>query len=584
MRKKLFNYFFAVSLIAVIITGFISFIAMRSSVVEEAKISAQAMAKMVIQSIKESDSLEYDEAVKALGNSISYKDHTPYRITIIGDDGKVLGDSSADILSMDNHLDRPEVIEARKVGVGSSRRDSDTLDINMLYVAVYDKDMGITSRIALPLIELKRISYNLIIGLVISISAGMVISVIASLIFAERLSQPINELAQASYEFAGGNLNKRVELKTSTELDDLSSAFNTMAEKLKNSLTEIKQKNTEFNSVLSSMHDGLIAVGPDRKMLYMNSKAKALFCFEGDCRKDDVELSFVVYQESILNAVDECLETKHTHYIDVKLGTKTSADYRVSVHPMEYDDKTWGAIIVMNDITRTLELEQLRSDFVANVSHELRTPLTSIKGYAETLKEDGVYDTKTAKRFLDIIEIEAERLNVLINDLMDLSKIENKSEDINISSHNLKKILDETIQLVSLSASKKEVEILKTIPDSLTVYVNRDRMKQLLLNLIDNGIKYNKDGGKLEVRVSAQKQMLEIIVKDTGEGIDKKDIPRLFERFYRVDKSRSKELGGTGLGLSIVKHIAELYNGSVTVTSVKGEGSEFIVKMPIVKV
>ncbi len=584
MRRRLFYYVFAVSFIAVIITGLISFVAMRSSVVEEAKLSAEAMAKMVIRSIEDIDSSDYDATVKGLGDSISYNERTPYRITVIDKNGVVLGDSSADISIMDNHAERPEIIEAGKVGVGSSRRDSATLDINMLYVAVYDDNLEITSRIALPLTELKRISYNLLIGLLISISAGLVISVVASLIFSERLSHPINELAQASYEFAGGNLNKRVTLDTSTELDDLSSAFNTMAEKLKNSLTEIKQKNAEFNSVLSSMHDGLIAVSSEKEVLYVNPQARELFCFEGDCRNDYVALSSIVYQESILKAVDDCLGQKKTQLLDINLGVDSTAHYRVSVHPMEYENKPSGVIVVLNDITRTLELEQLRTDFVANVSHELRTPLTSIKGYAEMLKEDGISDMKTAKRFLDIIEIEAERLNVLINDLMDLSKIENKSEDINISSHNIADIVSETIQLVSLSAEKKNVKITKNVADSLIVYVNRDRMKQLLLNLIDNGIKYNKDGGELDINIASQREMLEIIVKDTGEGIAQKDIPRLFERFYRVDKSRSKELGGTGLGLSIVKHIAELYNGSVTVTSIKGKGSVFVVKMPIAKV
>jgi two-component system phosphate regulon sensor histidine kinase PhoR len=225
----------------------------------------------------------------------------------------------------------------------------------------------------------------------------------------------------------------------------------------------------------------------------------------------------------------------------------------------------------------------MRTDFVANVSHELRTPLTSIKGYAETLKEEDLSENKTAKRFLEIIEIEAERLNVLINDLMELSKIENKNEDVNISSHSLKEILDETAEVLSMAAEKKGVKIQKDIDDSIVIYANRDRIKQLVLNLMDNGIKYNKDGGKLTVDASAQREMLTLSIKDTGEGIAQADIPRLFERFYRVDKSRSKELGGTGLGLSIVKHISELYGGSVTVLSKKGKGSEFIVKLPIVK-
>lgn len=249
---------------------------------------------------------------------------------------------------------------------------------------------------------------------------------------------------------------------------------------------------------------------------------------------------------------------------------------------MQYKGKVSGAIILFNDVTHLLKLERLRSDFVANVSHELRTPLTSIKGYAETLKEEGIRDIDNAKRFLEIIEIEADRLNVLINDLMELSEIENKSEDVNISRHSLSSIIGEVIDLIGIAAEKKGIELLVDQPEGIEIWANRDRIKQLLLNLIDNGIKYNKSGGKVNLTVSEHANILKISVKDTGSGIDEKDIPRLFERFYRVDKSRSKALGGTGLGLSIVKHICELYGGSVTVTSEKNKGSEFVVSLPII--
>jgi two-component system phosphate regulon sensor histidine kinase PhoR len=583
MRRRFFTYVFTVSLLATVITGIISFIVMRSSVIDETEIQAAAMAKLVIQNLMDVEAPDYDKKAKTLGRTAVLDGHAPYRITVIDGEGVVLGDSEADIEQMDNHGQRPEVLDAKSFGIGSSRRDSATLNMNMLYVAVYDSDTDITVRVALPLVELRRITYNLLIGLLISISAGVVISVMVSLIFADRMSKPINELAEASYEFAGGNLNKRVHLNTATELDQLSNAFNTMAGNLKRSLTEIKQKNEEFNSVLSSMHDGLIALGSDKRVLYMNPVARELFCFGGDCSTETVFVDSMVYQEGILEAVDECLATQMTQALDLKLGINSSAQYRVSVHPMLYETQPSGVIIVITDITRTLELEQMRTDFVANVSHELRTPLTSIKGYAETLKEEDLSENKTAKRFLEIIEIEAERLNVLINDLMELSKIENKNEDVNISSHSLKEILDETAEVLSMAAEKKGVKIQKDIDDSIVIYANRDRIKQLVLNLMDNGIKYNKDGGKLTVDASAQREMLTLSIKDTGEGIAQADIPRLFERFYRVDKSRSKELGGTGLGLSIVKHISELYGGSVTVLSKKGKGSEFIVKLPIVK-
>lgn len=300
--------------------------------------------------------------------------------------------------------------------------------------------------------------------------------------------------------------------------------------------------------------------------------------------KDKLKLPDFVYQDMILDGVKECLAQNETQTIEAKLGSYEKFDYRISIYPMQYIGSISGAILLFSDISHTLKLERLRSDFVANVSHELRTPLTSIKGYAETLKDEGMKDNVNSNRFLDIIEIEADRLNILINDLMELSEIENKKEDVNISQYNFSTILEDVLNLISINAKKKDVSIELDVEENIMIMANKDRIKQLLLNLVDNAVKYNKTGGMVKIIAKADEDMLNLIVKDTGDGIKSDDIPRLFERFYRVDKSRSKLSGGTGLGLSIVKHIAELYNGSVSLVSKVGEGSEFAVKMPIIDV
>ncbi len=582
MRKKLFIYGFTASIIAVLLTGFISFFVTQSSSVEESKLSAQSMANIILNEIRSEDKTMYDQKAKSLGESLSVDENGAYRITIIDADGKVLGDSSADISSMDNHAKRPEVMQAQENGYGSSRRDSDTLDINMLYVAVKDAGSDIVVRIALPLTELQRMSYNLFIGCLISIAAGALVSLIASYMFARRLGKPIKRLAVFANNLAEGNMQERAVLKTNTELDELAYDFNEMAFRLSGSLNELKHKNVEFDTVLSSMENGLIAVDIDKKILYMNPVAKQIFnvTLETD---GETALENIIYQKRLLDAVVKCLAQKSSVTLDLKIGGEEILDFRVTVSPMFYKHSLTGAIMLFADVTHILELEKLRSDFVANVSHELRTPLTSIKGYAEALKDDGLENKENAARFLDVIEIEADRLNVLINDLMELSKIENNQDDNNLTQYDFKDIVRETAELVRFGADKKGVDLILDIPDKLIVYANKDRIKQLLLNLMDNGIKYNKQGGKLFVSAAEADGMLRISVKDTGEGIAQEDIPRLFERFYRVDKSRSRELGGTGLGLSIVKHIAELYSGSVTVNSTKGEGAEFIVKIAILK-
>jgi len=580
MRKKVYIYILTASIIAVLITGLISFIVMQSNTIEETKLSAEAMARIIINDIH-ADNIDFDKKVKELGQSVAYNEYNQYRITIIAEDGTVLGDSIADIKKMDNHSDRAEIVEAKLLGVGNSRRDSVTLKTDMLYVAVEDDYTNMIVRIALPLTELRRITFKLLVGGLISVAAGIVISFIISFIFAEKLSKPINKLAVASYELAGGNMKKRVELKTNTELDILADAFNTMAGRLQDSISEVKHKNAEFDAVLSGIEEGLIAVDLSNTILYMNPIAKDILLIRKK-QSDSLKLSDVLYQDSIIDSVETCLSQNKTQIVEVKIGSTDIHDYRISVYPMQYNEKLFGAILLFSDISNTLRLERLRSDFVANVSHELRTPLTSIKGYAETLKDEGTKDNDNASRFLDIIGIEADRLNILINDLMELSEIENKKEDVNISKHSFNEILSEIVDLVSINARKKNIDININVKDDISILANKDRIKQLLLNLVDNAIKYNKEGGKVFINASCDGKMLKIGIKDTGYGIKSDDIPRLFERFYRADKSRSKLSGGTGLGLSIVKHITELYNGSVTLVSEIGVGSEFTVIMPIV--
>ena len=582
MRKRIFIYGFLVSFIAVLLSGTITFFAMRASIINETKLNAETIAGIIINDINsEADEYDYDARIKNLAEN---QKAIPYRITVIAPNGDVLGDSSTDIEAMDNHDMREEVIEAKANGVGSSRRYSATLGINMLYVAVLEETTGIIVRVALPLIELQRMSTRILSLSALSVIAGGLLSLIISLFVARGISWPINQMVEAVRDLSTGKRQNMVTLSTNTELDFLSAEFNRMADSLEKLLDELKERNQAFDEVLSSMEDGLMAVNADLDILYLNRVAKEVFALRDEKHYEGKKLTAIVYQSQLLKAVKNCIAQREPQVVKLKIGEKEALDYRLTVLPMHSARHPEGAIILITDITHMLELEQMRTDFVANVSHELRTPLTSIRGYTEALKDNGFEDIEHAKRFLEIIEIEADRLNGLINDLMELSKIENRAQDINIAEHDISELAQEVVTLLAINATKKNIAVNINIQKPIIVMANKHRLKQLLLNLIDNGIKYNKENGRLDIEISAQGKMLTIAVMDTGEGIAADDIPRLFERFYRVEKSRARELGGTGLGLSIVKHITELYQGSVTVESKKGKGSKFIATMPIAKI
>ena len=582
MRKKIFIYCFVACVVAVIITSVIAFVIMRSAIIEETKRSAQSMANMIINVVGEQER-DFDELAKSLKHEDAQDVRTPYRVTIMLQDGRVLGDSSADITTMDNHADRPEVLEAVQSGVGSARRNSATLKTNMLYVAVKAIDSDLIVRVALPLTELQRMSYNLLIGSFVGMLAGQVAALVISFLLSGRLGKPIKKLANATKQLAAGEKASEVKLNTETELDALAHDFNDMSGKLHDSMSDLRHKNAEFDAVLSSMEDALVAVDKHQKVLYVNPVARKLFRAPDGFVRNRCELSELCFRKPVLDAAKRCILENKKQELMQRIGVDEAMDLHVYIYPMHYFDEISGAIILFRDMTHVIELEKLRTDFVANVSHEMKTPLTSIIGYAQALKEDeSANDTNTMK-FLDIIEIEAKRLSILINDLMELSMIENKSEDTDISEHAFGEIVEESIALIELFAKKKNIDLCVDIEKDVAIMANKDRIKQLLLNLLDNGIKYNKKGGALYLTGYEHNDMLRISVKDTGEGIDSKSTSRLFERFYRVDKSRSKALGGTGLGLSIVKHIAELYGGSVTVSSEKNVGSEFVVTLPILK-
>ncbi len=362
-------------------------------------------------------------------------------------------------------------------------------------------------------------------------------------------------------------------------LEDQALNFSAQRADFEREVFALRIKNEEFSGILRSMAELVIAVDPEGRILYLNPSAEKIFQVNSGA---SIGKSFLeVIRQSTVSAL-------------ISLALKAGAEVSESIHlflpdekffdakaiPLVADMKTRGVLLVLHDVTAVKKLEEVRKDFVANVSHELRTPLTSIQGYAETLLDGALSDDKNNREFVQTIHDQAERLSRLVNDLLDLSAIESGRKTPKSADFILKDLIAEVKNSLSPLAKKRGVKIDADIPENLVFRADRDQIKQVLINLVDNAVKFNRKGGTVFLSASSNESGTTLQVKDSGNGIPESDLPRIFERFYRVDKGRSREEGGTGLGLAIVKHIVEAHGGTVRVESLSGEGSTFFVHLP----
>ena len=502
------------------------------------------------------------------------------RVTIIAIDGKVLGDSELsyqEIEEVDNHLYRLEVQEALNKGLGESRRYSETLDKDMLYIATVfgNQDKAGVIRLALPLSEVQLISIYLnrllMVSIIVAFGLAIVIAFFSSLI----ISKPIKEIAWVSRSIAAGDYTKRILITSNDELGELARAFNHMSEQIRARIEEVVAGKARLEAVLLSMFEGVMVLDADGKIRLMNERLKDYLKVEDNpIGKKTLE---IIRNIEIQEIVDKSLKVKKG--LESREISVLVPDERIlSIHatPIINKSKTEGSVLVFYDITDLRRLEKIRQDFVANVSHELRTPISSIKGYAETLLDGALDDKKNAKDFIEIIYSDSERLASLINDILDLSKIESGQFKFIMEPISLTPIIRKVVKLLAKQAQSKGIKVTLDIPDSASQVIgDKERIAQVILNLLDNAIKYNCLNGEVKISYKEDKKFLEASITDTGLGIPRKDLSRVFERFYRVDKARSRELGSTGLGLSIVKHIIEAHGGEVSVESTPESGSVF---------
>ena len=526
-------------------------------------------------------SAELQREIMAKGNA------TGIRITVISASGVVLADSQRDDLKqiheLDNHSNRPEIRDAVRNGFGTSERTSSTLSRSMRYYAISVKDsngeqgesIGFV-RTALSVAAVKKQTRQ---GVGLIIATGLIVNLIVlvcTYLFVARIVHPITVLTEAARAIRRGEYQQHVQVESQDELGELARAFNQTSKELAEKIHQLGESRQRLETVLQGMSDGVISVDVEERILFANAAAGEMFEFDAS-QAEGKTLLQVVRNRILREAYLKCL----TDDSAAQVTMTTHGEKEREIHIMAHRLAKSGIVMVTHDVTESRQFESLRQEFVANVSHELKTPLSSIKAYAETLRLGAIEDSKTSERFLSQIEEQADRLHLLIIDLLSLARIESGQETFDILPLSLKQAVEVSLKNHRAAANTGKIDLRVDANDDLTVMADSEGLRQILDNLIDNAIKYTPAEGSVTVRWRQRDVYAEIEVEDTGIGIAGEFQPRLFERFYRVDRARSRELGSTGLGLSIVKHLTQSFYGSVEVESEPGAGSLFRVILPL---
>lgn len=542
--------------------------------------------------------LQIDSQCKKVGESIQT------RVTIVLPSGVVVGDSFGRIETMENHLARPEIQAALKGRKGISIRYSATLDQNMMYIALPviqdDQEKSVTPkestesaaltnqviavvRTAVSISDIDRkitaVRNNILVALILTLIAAA----IASFYVARRITKPLEQMTKGAIEFAKGNLDNRLAAPDTQELSQLARAMNQMAVKLDKKIQDFKNRSHELEAVHTSMQEGVIAIDKNEQIITINTAAAKIFDFPPSTLKKKNILE-VARNYELQTFIQRALSTHEPVEEDILI--ERDETIILNIHSTALYDtrkKRMGTLIIFHDITRIRRLEMMHKEFAANVSHELKTPLTTIKGFIETLQQMlADKESQNSETFLKIIEKNVNRMVELINDLLALSRLERlEGTDIEFDAHPLSTLLEGVLHICSPLAMDKNIQIALDCSETITAMMDPILMEQAIINLVDNAVKYNPENTRITIGAMCQKEMVVIRVQDFGTGIDKEHLPKIFNRFYRVDKGRSRNEGGTGLGLAIVKHIVQYHNGKIDVESQRGRGTTFKISLPI---
>ena len=555
MKKRILSSVIVTVLfaLAIVVSGFIVFFNIN-------KINSIKEDLRNVNNIVFDYGVENESKIKEFSSDY-YINNTSVRITIMDKKGNIIFDSLNN--NMDNHLDREEIKEAIGSGEGSAIRISSTMHTKNVYYATCKGDYIIRS--CIPYENISFVNKNNITFFVLMFIIVILFSVSLSMRLVKTIIEPVKNLEDVSRRISEGELNIRIKNTQDDEIGVLGATFNNMADQLQSKINEVIDKQNRLESILSCMESGVIAVNLDNEVFTINPYAKRIFGIRRDIEGQNI-LDYIDNKKivNLLNNNDEEEE-------EIKISKPIQRELKVKKTNIINNNVKIGKVISIQDITDLRRLENMRSQFVANVSHELKTPLTSIKGFAETLRM--VEDEETRTKFLDIIDKEVDRLGRLINDTLVLSKLESDTQNEEEFLPN--NIIEDVIIAVEEMAKNKNTKIIEHCTNNELLLGDVDKFQQLIINLVENAIKYSGENSTVIINSYSENGEYVLSVKDNGIGIPEEDIPRIFERFYRVDKSRKGE--GTGLGLAIVKHIVNLFNGKIEVKSKLGERTEFII-------
>ena len=498
------------------------------------------------------------------------------RVTLLDNLGKVTADSEIDSNDLDNHLHRPEIQESRVKGYGKSVRFSNTLNVDMLYVAApIKKNNEIIGyiRLARPLHDVNSFIEKVYQSIFVTIIILAIISLITALFISYRLAAPIRLMEKITRKLRQGLPTSSIILRTSDETKKLADNINYLVDELKNQIRLANEEKSKLMTAITSINEGVLILNKEEKIEFVSPTMANILSPEYDN----------IYGKTLLEALrnlelqdlyNKFKQYKETATGEITLGGTNSIIMKVSISSFHGSDDIDKAMIVFHDITRLKKLEMIRTDFIANVTHEIRTPLTAIIGYLETIKSGNVKKSEDINKFVGIMLNQAERLNRLVEDLMTISKIELGEINFKYEDINIPEVLEDAISLMEKKAAEKRIELINELSQKIaSIRGDKDRLMQIFVNLLDNAVKFNRDNGTVTINTAEAKDSVIINIIDTGAGIPKEEIQRLGERFYRVDKTRSRDLGGTGLGLSIVKHLMIAHGGRMEIKSKIGKGT-----------
>jgi two-component system phosphate regulon sensor histidine kinase PhoR len=512
------------------------------------------------------------------------RDKTETRITLIAPGGKVLVESERDPGELDDHSTRPEIEAARRASFGTAIRLSTSVNKTMMYVAVAVPSSDSTEigfvRVARPVTDVQAHAAHL--RHLVWASAGLtaLVALLLAWWLARRFVQPLHELSAGARQIAAGEFGHKVYLDRKDDLGDLADAFNHMSVQLADQFTQLDEDRQQLRAVLGSMVEGVIAIDDEQNILFANERAGQMLEF-APRNAAGRKLWEVVRQRAVQDMVQATMRAAGGEPNKLEFADPDGKSLLMHVAQLP-GETSRGAVLVFHDTTELRRLERLRQDFVANVSHELKTPLSVITACIETLLEGGIEDVEHRGRFLERIQEQAQRLHSLILDLLSLARIESGEHLLTIEALPVADLAAACVERHQARAQAKKQTLLLEAPTdgNIRVLADDEAMSEILDNLVDNALKYTPEGGTIRLRWWGDDGHCNIEVQDTGIGIPEADLPRVFERFYRVDKARSRELGGTGLGLAIVKHLVQALQGAIRADSVLGQGSTFKIRLP----